>query len=222
MVSSAEDACKPVVHHQPAHGCCQHAAAQWRGAPRALAVPPWPTNGCSWLLAACSSSTRLLHPGCAGLCETHFDLVKAHFGEAMQDAGASQVRLVACLPARLREGRMPAAAGRLLLLLLLHAWCGPLAAAALPCPALCRRASPTHLVWCPPILHLSFSTKELNTCPPSPPRPTHLQRLIDMALGVVETTRRIMFPAGGAHEQAVAELEAAKAAAKTGSRPAEY
>lgn len=72
-----------------------------------------------------------------GLCETHFDVVKAHFGEAMQDAGASQ-------------------------------------------------------------------------------------RLVDMALGVVETTRRIMFPAGGAHEQAVAELEAAKAAAKTGSRPAEY
>ena len=43
-----------------------------------------------------------------------------------------------------------------------------------------------------------------------------------MALGVVETTRRIMFPAGGAHEQAVADLEAAKAAAKTGGCPAEY
>jgi truncated hemoglobin YjbI len=70
-----------------------------------------------------------------GLRERHFDLVKGHFGEALQDAGAPQ-------------------------------------------------------------------------------------NLIDMALGVVETTRRIMFPPGGAHEEADAEdQQAATAAATAGGCP---
>ena len=60
-------------------------------------------RGCAAVAHGCcrlnSSSACSLHPGCAGLCELHFDLVKAHFGEAMQDAGAQQVRLAACPPA---------------------------------------------------------------------------------------------------------------------------
>lgn len=42
-------------------------------------------------------SNRLFAPSlCAGLRELHFDLVKVHFGEALQDAGAPQVTAAPC------------------------------------------------------------------------------------------------------------------------------